>query len=124
PRDKSVLVTVAEKAERDKATFAAYDIWCKGDSTRAGKIPTYDTLVTLPETGDVIDLGVRMGGLIYVGREDPQKMIAQALSARGLQTEYRDDKTFLVRPEEAAGGESRSVSATTQKVANLAVGRR
>ncbi|MGC4857421.1 hypothetical protein ACLQ24_29680, partial [Micromonospora sp. DT4] len=125
PRDKSVLVTVAEKAERDKATFAAYDLWCEGDSTRAGKIPPVsDPPVTLPETGDVIDLGARMSTLIRQGLVDPQGMIAQALNARGLQTEYRDDKTFLVHPMEAAGGESRSVSATTQKVANLAVGRR
>ena len=40
PRDESVLVTVAEKAERDEVTFAAYDLWREGDSTRAGKIPT------------------------------------------------------------------------------------
>ncbi|MGC4857513.1 hypothetical protein ACLQ24_30160, partial [Micromonospora sp. DT4] len=98
PRDKSVLVTTAQKAEKDEETFAAYDLWCEGDSTRAGKIPTRDTRVTLPETGDVIDLGVRMGGLIYQGRVDPQGMIAQALSDRGLQTEYRGKKTFLVRP--------------------------
>ncbi|MGC4857356.1 hypothetical protein ACLQ24_29320, partial [Micromonospora sp. DT4] len=132
PRDKSMLVTVAEKADRDKETFAAYDLWCKGDSTRAGKIPTRDTQVTLPETGDVIDLGVRMRTLIRHGLVDPQGMIAQALSARGLQTESRGDKTFLVRPKAAAlvrpkaaaGGESRSVSAATQKTANLAVGRR
>ncbi|MGC4857455.1 hypothetical protein ACLQ24_29850, partial [Micromonospora sp. DT4] len=124
PRDKSTLVTVAEKAEKDKATFAAYDLWCEGDSTRAGKIPAYDTPVTLPETGDVIDLGRRMHTLIRHGLVDPQRMIAQALNARGLQTEYRGKKTFLGRPEEAAGGESRSVSAATQKVANLAVGRR
>ncbi|MGC4857414.1 hypothetical protein ACLQ24_29640, partial [Micromonospora sp. DT4] len=125
PRDKSMLVTVAEKAERDEDTFAAYDLWCEGDSTRAGKIPpASDPPVTLPETGDVIDLGVRMGGLIYQGLVDPQGMIAQALNDRGLQTEYRDGKTFLVRPKEVAGGELRSVSAATQKVANLAVGLR
>ncbi|MGC4857491.1 hypothetical protein ACLQ24_30045, partial [Micromonospora sp. DT4] len=125
PLDKSTFVTVAERAEKDKATFAAYDLWCKGDSTRAGKIPArHETPVTLPETGDVIELGTWMANLIQLGRVDPQRMIAQALSDRGLQTEYRGDKTFLVRPEGAAGGELRSVSATTQKVANLAVGRR
>ncbi|MGC4857274.1 hypothetical protein ACLQ24_28880, partial [Micromonospora sp. DT4] len=121
PRDKSMFVTVAEKAEKDKETFAAYDVWCKGDSTRAGKIPAYDTRVTLPETGDVIDFGRRMGALIYQGRVDPQGMIAQALNARGLQTESRGDKTFLVHPKGAAGGESRSVSATTQKATKPAV---
>ncbi|MGC4857365.1 hypothetical protein ACLQ24_29365, partial [Micromonospora sp. DT4] len=121
PRDKGMLVTVAEKADRDEDTFAAYDLWCEGDSTRAGKIPAYDTLVPLPETGKVIDLGVRMRNLIDVGRVGPQKMIAQALSARGLQTESRDGKTFLVRPKEAAGGESQSVSATTQTTAKPAV---
>ncbi|MGC4857518.1 hypothetical protein ACLQ24_30185, partial [Micromonospora sp. DT4] len=55
--DKSTFVTVAEKAEKDKATFAAYDVWREGDPTRAGKIPpASDPPVTLPETGDVIDL--------------------------------------------------------------------
>ncbi|MGC4857525.1 hypothetical protein ACLQ24_30220, partial [Micromonospora sp. DT4] len=124
PRDKSLLVTAAEKAEKDKETFAAYDLWRKGNSTKAGKIPPLRTRITLPETGAVIDLGSRMHTLIRHGLVDPQRMIAQALSDRGLQTEYRGKKTFLVRPEEVAGGESRSVSATTQKVANLAVGRR
>ena len=119
-----MLVTVAEKAEKDEVMFAAYDLWCEGDSTRAGKIPTFGTRVTLPETGDVIDLGVWMGTLIHHGRVDPQGMIAQALSARGLQTESRDNKTFLVRPQgEGPVGGSRSVSATTQEAAKLAVGR-
>ena len=45
-----------------------------------------------------------MGNLIRHGRVDPQGMIAQALSARGLQTESRDNKTFLVRPQGAAAG--------------------
>ncbi|MGC4857332.1 hypothetical protein ACLQ24_29195, partial [Micromonospora sp. DT4] len=121
PRDKSMLATVAEKAERDKEMFAAYDLWCKGDSTRAGKIPTLDTPVTLPETGAVLELGGRMRTLISHGLVDPEGMIAQALSDRGLQAESRDGKTFLVRPKEAAGGGLRSVSAATRKAANPAV---
>ncbi|MFG1884708.1 hypothetical protein [Micromonospora sp. NPDC049102] len=119
PRDKGMLVSTAEKAAGVEDLFAAYDLWVEGDpKQRAKKIPGQMVKITLPGGSIRVNLGKRMDTLVQEGLVDPGGTIGERLRERGLHTDTRGDKTFLVRLE-GAPAEVGSVSAATQETAGV-----